>query len=188
MRAAQLGAVAHATAGVRRLLEQPLQLAAGHAVGTGRVERATHLAGDLVFADDHRLEPAGDGEQVGCDIRPLMHRDGRTQQVDGNIGCRGHRLDDRLDRDRLAAGERLVDVEIGLEPIARREHDGAGHEQLVIHEGARRRGGAHRETLQDVEARVPMVRGQTEKHDSNLNVCLCMTLTLPFFRETIRPR
>jgi hypothetical protein len=152
------------------LLEQPLQLAAGQAVGPRGVERAAHLARDLVLADHDGLQSAGHREEVGCGIRSLVDGDRRAQQVRAHIGGLGHRLDDGLDGDGLATGERLVDVEVGLEAAARGEHDGARDEQLAFDERTRRSGRPHRETLQDVEARVPMVRGQTEEHVPNLNV------------------
>ena len=104
----------------------------------------------------------------------------------GDAARRGHRLDDRLDRHRLAAGERLVDVEIGLEAVAGREHDGSGDEQLVIDEGARSGRCADRETLQDVQARVPMVRGETQKHEPNVNR-VPLNPSHPLRRRSTRP-
>nr|BFF12218.1 hypothetical protein GCM10025699_35210 [Microbacterium flavescens] len=166
--AAQPGAVADAAAGVRGLLEEALELSARRALEARGVECAAHLARDLVLADDHGLEAAGHREEVGCGIRSGMDGHRGAQGFDGNVGCLGHRLDDRFGRDGLAAGERLVDVEVGLEPVAGGEDDRPGDEELVVHEGPGGRRSALRQPLQDVETRVPMVRGQTEEHPTML--------------------
>ena len=46
-------------------LEQGLEAGRRGAVAAGGGQRAADLPGDLPLADDHRVEPAGDGEQVG---------------------------------------------------------------------------------------------------------------------------
>ena len=169
MGAAQPGAAAHSAARVRRLLEEALQLAAGHAVGSRGIEGATDLSGDLVFADDHGLQTAGDGEEVGGDIRPLVNGHGRPQILDRDAASGRKGPDDGFDGRRFVSGGRLVEVEVGLEPIAGGEHHGAGDELLVVDEGTGGGWCADRETLQDVKARVPMVRGETKKHEPNVN-------------------
>ncbi len=88
----QLGLAPHALAGGERGVEQAVEERAGRVlIGRGRVG-LLHLAEDLRLADDERIEPGGDPEQVaggvgfaaGVDVRPQIvgrHGAGRRQEA-----------------------------------------------------------------------------------------------------------
>ncbi len=82
----------------------------------GDLVRLPHLAEDLRLADQHRVEPAGDGEQVLHGARLVVHvkaavqllerHPGRTRQHLADLGdaaVEGGRL--RVDLDAVAGGE-----------------------------------------------------------------------------------
>ena len=83
-----------------------------------RAQRGADLAEDLALADDHRVEPAGDREQVRDGPVLVVHVEVRGELVDGHAGPPGEQLGGLGD-----AAVELVDVGVDLDPVAGREHD-----------------------------------------------------------------
>ena len=81
-----------------RRLEQGLEAGRRGAVAAGGGQRAADLPGDLPLADDHRVEPAGDGEQVGGGVGAGADPQVRSTCVGGVAGAAGDGL--RLPRSR----------------------------------------------------------------------------------------
>ena len=74
-RARHLRLAPHALAGGERVAEQPVRHRPGHALDQRHLVRALHLPLHLGLADDHRVEPGGDREEV-------LHRRAPAQRVD----------------------------------------------------------------------------------------------------------
>jgi hypothetical protein len=169
-RASDVRAVLDAAGRVRGLLEQPLEIGRRRAALTGALERAAHLARDLVFADDDRLEAGAHGEEVLDDLVARDDPHAVAEVVGRDVARVAHGRDRGLDRDGAAGGEGLVDVEVGLEAVAGREHDGAVDEVAAVDQGADRRGCADAQLLEEVEAGVPMGRRQADEHRSRVTL------------------
>ena len=160
----QLGLAPHALAGGERGVEQAVEERAGRVqIGRGRVG-LLHLAEDLRLADDERIEPGGDPEQVaggvgfaaGVDVRPQIvgrHGAGRRQEA-------GHRLVAVLE---AVAGR----VELG--PVAGREQHHFAERRIA---GQRRHrlaeiAGGERQPLAQVDGRGVMADAEDqESHQS----------------------
>jgi hypothetical protein len=157
-------AVLDAARRVRGLLEETLEVGRRRADLAGALEGAAHLAGDLVLADDDGLEAARDGEEVLDDLvaRDDAHRVAHLVGVDA-AGL-AHGADGGLDGHGAGGGEGLVDVEVGLEAVAGREHDGPADEVAAVDQGARRRGCADAQLLEEVETGVLVGRREADEH------------------------
>ena len=113
-RAVELGLVGHLARGLQGLLDRDGERERRVPLGLRGLQRATQLAGDLALAEHHRLEPAGDAEQV-------------VQRVLAAVGVPVvETLPER--RDGLRVG--VVDLEDDLDTVAGGEHDCAAHARL----------------------------------------------------------
>ena len=145
-------------------LEQRLQAGGGGAVAAGGGQRAADLALDLPLPDDHRVEPAGDGEQVRGGVGPgpdpqvrVDLRRGVARAVGDGVRCRGARG---------RGVRRVVDLQVQLEPVARRQDDGTGHVPVGrrAHELGRDGVDVRRETFQHLEVEVVVTGGEGQQH------------------------
>ena len=66
----QLGLVGHPTGGGRGTLDDPHELGAERALGSGGLSGAADLANDLGLADHHRAQARGDGKHLAAGARP----------------------------------------------------------------------------------------------------------------------
>ena len=120
---------------------------------------------DLPLADDHRVEPAGDGEQVGGGVGA-----GADPQVRVHLRRRCSRSGRRRPRAAAARADGVscgvVDLQVQLEPVARREDDGTGHEPVGrrAHELGRDGVDVRRETFQHIEVEVVVTGGEGQQH------------------------
>ena len=110
----------HPASGARRRVEEPGQRRAGGALGLGAPQRLAHLGVDLRLAEDHRVEPARDGEQViGRVALPVgVHRVGEF------VGGDPPRLDEQA-LQRHEPGVVARDLAVDLDPVAGRQDHGA---------------------------------------------------------------
>ena len=145
-------------------MKQTLELGARGSVGAGLLQSATHLAGDLDLADDDGLEAARHGEQV-LGHAVAVHE---GEVVAQNIGVESAAGADCLDggvhggKRRHAVG--LVQIEVGLEPVAGRDDDGAAERPVLLHHSSGRRPPAHRQFLQHIEGGVFVTGGKKNEH------------------------
>jgi hypothetical protein len=149
---------------VGRGLEEALEARARGAARAGALEGPADLAGDLALADDHGLEPGGDGEQVLGDRVAALDVDAAADVVAGDPAGAADHVDRGLDGQRAGGGEGLLDVEVGLEAVAGGEDDGPRDEVVLLHERAGDGGCGHGQLLEDLEAGVVMTRRQTYEH------------------------
>ena len=115
------GLGAGALADAQRLLGELVEGPAGRAGLLRQSQRDLDLADDLALSDDHRVEPARDGEQVRHRPVLVLHVEVRSQPVQRHLcmaGEQGRRLGD--------TGMELVDVGVDLDPVAGGEDDRLG--------------------------------------------------------------
>ena len=135
----QLGLAAHALAGGERGVEQAVEERAGRVLIGRRGVGLLHLAEDLRLADDQRIEPGGDAEQVAGGVGLGAGVDVRAQIVGR------HRA-----RRREEAGHRLVAV---LEAVAGRVQLGAVAGREQHHLAERRIAGQRRHRVAEIAGR-----------------------------------
>ena len=115
-----------------RGLEQLVQGRPGPVV-TGRRVGLAQLPEDLRLADHHRVQPAGDLEQVQDRLPLPVHVEVALEVVQRHPRQSSQQVADRID-----AGVEDLGVGVDLDPVARREHhdlaDRAGRPQLGHHE------------------------------------------------------
>ena len=145
-------------------LEQGLEAGRGGAVAAGGGQCAPDLPRDLPLADDHRVEPAGDGEQVGGGVGAGPDPQVRVDLRRGVARAAGDGLGGRGAGRRGVRG--VVDLQVQLEPVARRQDDGTGHEPVGrrAHELGRDGVDVRRETFQHIEVEVVVTGGEGQQH------------------------
>ncbi len=110
----------------QRLLEQVVKQPSGRAGVLGGPQGDLDLAEDLRLADHHRVETAGDREQVLDGPVLVVHVQVRCQLIEPDRAVPRHELGDLRD-----AGVELLDVGVDLDPVTRRQHDGLGDVRRV---------------------------------------------------------
>lgn len=86
-----------------------------------------HLAADLVFAHDDRLEPGADREQVANRV-VAVQQFGVSAQLVGVLADRaGQRFENQFGGSGEVGRERVVDIQVGLEPVTGGQHDRAAN-------------------------------------------------------------
>jgi hypothetical protein len=103
------------------------------------------------------------------DAGPGVHFDGGLELSGIHPACCSDHVEHRRDCDGLGARDGLVDVEVGLEAVARGHDDCAEHEVAALHEVGGSSGCADRECFEQLERRVAMVRTQAQQHLSSLS-------------------
>ncbi len=106
----------------QRVLDELVQDAAGGAGLLRQGQRGADLTDDLALADDHRVQPARDAEQVLDRAVLVVHVQVRGQLLQPEAGVPGEQLGDV----RQAAVE-LLDDRVDLDPVAGRQDDDLGH-------------------------------------------------------------
>src|SRR3984957_17899968 len=100
----------------------------GGAPPRGPAERLPDLAEDLALADDHRVQPARDGEQVLHGAVFVEH-----VQVRREVGQRDARVPGEQFADRADAAVELVHLGVDFHPVAGGDDEGARHVLGVEH-------------------------------------------------------
>ena len=160
---ADLGLLADAAAGGERAAEEAVEDRPGGALDQGQLVGAFDLALDLGLADDHRVEPGGDPEEVvgGLDAAARV-------EVAEQLGGRDLRLPGEDAERRRLGFDRVGDDQVELGAVAGRDRrrlvDALGGGQLA--QGADGAALGQREPLAQVERRrlVGDAEGQQLAH------------------------
>ena len=92
----------HPTGGGRGTLDDPHELGAERALGSGGLSGAADLADDLGLADHHRAQARGDGEHLAAGARP--DQVGQQEAARGEPGALGEEGADGLTQVRRRRG------------------------------------------------------------------------------------
>ncbi len=123
-------------AGGERAAEEPVEDRAGRALDQRELVGALDLALDLGLAEDHRVEPGGDPEEVAGGLEPRVGVEALDQLGRADAGLAG----ERAERQRLGL-DRVGDDQVELGPVAGRDRGGladrARRDQVAEHAAAR---------------------------------------------------
>ncbi len=183
--AADRGGVLDAPLCLARTLEEALELCGRRALASRIGECAAHLARDLALTDDDGLEARCDGEQVLGDIRA---RDDpiRSLEFRGADACRRlGREQDGFDADGTCRGDGLVHVDVRLEAVARRQHDGSADARVVLRDKGSDIGRVYAEPLEQIECGGLVTRRDTQQHPPSLPAMRSLAARQP---ESPEPR